>query len=131
MKILGWNCCGMLSHTAVHELLDLKGLIRTDLVFLSESHLNKCKADELRRVLNFDSMYVVESDGRAGGLVMFYHKMNNIELNYVSPYFIDILIMNGNNVQWRFTGFYGRPNWSDHNLSWDDIRNLHSKGNHP
>ena len=110
MKILGWNCRGMLSPTAVHELLDFQGRVKAELIFLSESHLNKCKADELRRVLDFDSMFVVESDGRAGGLVMFYHKMNKVVLNYVSANFIDILFMNDNVVQWHFTGFYGHPN---------------------
>uniref|UniRef100_A0A8R7UV67 Endonuclease/exonuclease/phosphatase domain-containing protein n=1 Tax=Triticum urartu TaxID=4572 RepID=A0A8R7UV67_TRIUA len=74
MKILGWNCRGMLSNTAVRELLELQERTRAELIFLSESHLNKCKADELRRVLGFDSMFVVESDGWAGGLVLFYHK---------------------------------------------------------
>ena len=81
MKILGWNCRGMLSNTAVHELLDLQERTRAELIFLSESHLNKCKADELRRVLGFDSMFVVESDGKAGGLILFYHKLNKVELN--------------------------------------------------
>ena len=131
MKILGWNCRGMLSTTAVRELLDLQERVRADLIFLSESHLNNCKANELRRVLSFDSMFVVESDGRAGGLVLFYHKVNKVELNYISANFIDILFMNEEVVQWRFTGFYGHPNWCDHNLSWEDIRNLYHKGNHP
>ena len=45
--------------------------------------------------------------------------------------FIDVLFMTENVVQWRFTSFYGHPNWSDRNLSWDDIRNLHNKGDHP
>ena len=33
-------------------------------------------------------------------------------------------------VQWRFTSFYGHPKWNERHLSWEDIRNLHSKGNH-
>ena len=86
----------MLSHTAVREHLDLQERTRADLVFLSESHLNKCKADELHRVLNFDSMFVVESDGRAGGLVIFYHKMNKVVLNYESANFIDVLFLLNN-----------------------------------
>ena len=39
--------------------------------------------------------------------------------------------MNEHMVQWRFTGFYGHPNWNDRSLSSEDIRNLHRKGNHP
>ena len=61
-----------------------------DLIFLSESHLNKCKADELPHSLSFDSIIVVGSDGRARGLVLFYHKMNKVVSNYESPNFIDI-----------------------------------------
>uniref|UniRef100_A0A453BHN4 Endonuclease/exonuclease/phosphatase domain-containing protein n=1 Tax=Aegilops tauschii subsp. strangulata TaxID=200361 RepID=A0A453BHN4_AEGTS len=101
------------------------------LIFLSESHLNKYKAGELCRVFDFDSMFVVESDGRTGGLIMFYHKMNKVVLNYVSANLIDVLFLNDNVVQWRFTGFYGHPNWRDRNLSWEDIHNLHNKGGHP
>ena len=131
MKIIGWNFRGMLSPMAVRELLDLQERTKAELIFLSKSHLNNCKADELRRVLSFDSMFAVESDGRAGGLVLFYQKVNKVDLNYVSNNFIDVLFMNGNTVQWCFTGFYGHPNWSDRALSWDDIQNLYNKGDHP
>ena len=70
MRNLGWNCRGMLSPTVVRELLELQHRTKVDLIFLSESHLNKCKADEVRCFLSFDSMIVVESDGRAGDLVL-------------------------------------------------------------
>ena len=43
-------------------------------------------------------MFVVESDGRAGGLVLFYQKMNKVILNYESTHFIDVLFMNENVV---------------------------------
>ena len=45
--------------------------------------------------------------------------------------FIDVNFMNDNIVQWCFMGFYGHPNWRDRYLSWDDICNLHNKGDHP
>ena len=50
-------------------------------------------------------MFVVESDGKVGGLALFYHKSNKVELNYVSSHFIDIVFMYEDVVQWRFTGF--------------------------
>ena len=46
MKSISWNCRGMLSSTAVQELLELHGRTCADLIFISESHLNKNKADE-------------------------------------------------------------------------------------
>ena len=81
MRILGWKCHGMLSPTAVRELLELQQRTKADLIFLSESDLNKCKADELGRSLSFDSMIVVESDGRAVGLVLYYNKLNKVVSN--------------------------------------------------
>ena len=70
MKTIGWNCRGMLSSMAVRELLDFQGRGQADLIFLSESHLNKIKAGELRCKLGFDSLFLVESDGKAGGLII-------------------------------------------------------------
>ena len=55
----------MLFPTAIRELLELQWPIKADLIFLLDSHLNNCKADELLCVLSFHSKFVVESDGRA------------------------------------------------------------------
>ena len=62
----------MLSATAVRELLDLQGRVKANVIFLSESHLNRVKANEIREKLVFDRFHIVESDGRSGGLVLFF-----------------------------------------------------------
>ena len=124
MKILGWNCRGMLSPTAVRELLDLQGRLRADVVFLSESHLNKAKVIELKSKLGFDLLNIVESDGRSCGLVMFYNLINDVVLNFSSQNFIDGPVMNCNSVAWRFTRFYGEPSWELKHQSRTAIRDL-------
>ena len=63
---------------------------------MSESHLNKDKANELKLKLGFDFTHIVESDGRSGGLVLFYNPSNEVVLNYYSPNFIDGFVMEGN-----------------------------------
>lgn len=85
--------------------------MKADVIFLSESHLNKVKAIELRVKLGFDLFHIVESDGRSGGLVLFYNLANEVVLNYSSLNFIDGFVMEANAVAWRLTGFYGEPNW--------------------
>lgn len=52
-------------------------------------------------------------------------------LNYSSPNFIDGFIMEGNNVVWRWTGFYGEPSWDLKYLSWTYLRDLHSNTEGP
>lgn len=58
MKILGWNCRGMQSATTVRSLLDLQEHARLDVLFLSESRLNKNSAESLHRKLGFYLMSV-------------------------------------------------------------------------
>jgi exonuclease III len=74
MKLLSWNCRSLASDVAVLELLDIQGRVRADFVFISESHRDKEGADRVRRRLGFNSMWVEASDGRSGGLVLFYNK---------------------------------------------------------
>ena len=92
--------------------------------------MNKEKADDVRRKLGFDEMYVQESDGRSGGLVLFCNFINKVVLNYSSPSFIDVVSMRGDEVDWRLTGFYGFPAWDQRHLSWTCLRDLHKMGNH-
>ena len=90
MKILVWNCHGMRKPAAVRALLGIQGRVRPDVLFLSEAHLNKAKAEKLRRGLGFDVMEVLESDGRSGGLVMFWSSCLGVTSTDVQPNYIDI-----------------------------------------
>ena len=94
--------------------------------FLSESHLNEAKTIDLRVKLGFDFFHIVESDGRSGGLVLFYNSPNEVVLNYSSPNFIDGFVMKDNSVAWKLTCFYGEPNWDQKHLSWTYLGDLHS-----
>ena len=47
--------------------------LRPDVLFMSEAHLSKAKAEHLKRRLGFKVMAVLESDCRSGGLVMFWY----------------------------------------------------------
>lgn len=80
MKIIGWNCRGLNNPAAVRALLDVQEQYRPDVFFISESHLNKERADVLRRKLGFEFMVVDESDGKARGLVLLWNINNKITL---------------------------------------------------
>ena len=47
--------------------------MKADVVFLSESHLNKDKVEALRVKLGFDFFHLVSSDGHCDGLGMVLH----------------------------------------------------------
>ena len=69
MRILAWNCCGLASARAVRALLEIQKRENPDVIFLSESHLGKVKAEKLRRRVGFDHLLLHESDGP---VVVFY-----------------------------------------------------------
>ena len=48
MKILVWNCQGMKKPTAIRALQVLMERIRPDVLFLSETHLDRVGAGNLR-----------------------------------------------------------------------------------
>ena len=74
MKTLGWNCQGLLSRRAVRALQVVLRQTNPDVVFLSETHLNKAKAENLMRCFDFQFMLINESDGRSGGFLMMWKR---------------------------------------------------------
>ena len=79
------------------------------MLFLSEAYLCKAKAERLRRRLGFDSLAAAESDGRSGGLVMFWYTGLGVTSFEVQANYIDIRINEASVSGWRFTGFYSEP----------------------
>ena len=102
--------------------------IKPDILFLSETHLNKVKAGNLKRRLKFDEMEVVESDGREGGLLMLWHSDLNVTFKEVHSNYIDIRIDESLVSGWRFTGIY-EPGGDRKHLTWDYMHDLHPMSN--
>ena len=75
MKITSWNCRGILGAPTVRSLLDIQRRYEPDAFFLSETHLDEAKAEELMRKLRMDEMIVAPSlDGTKGGLLLVWKK---------------------------------------------------------
>jgi hypothetical protein len=62
-------------------------------------------------------MLVSESDGRSGGLVMFWNKEIKVTSKDITPNFIDIRINEHNGSGWRLTGLYGEPSGEKKHLT--------------
>ena len=82
----------MASAAAERSLLDVQKQWGPDVVFLSETHLNKAKAEKLRKKLKMDSMEVHESNGASGGLLLFGRRPLAIQLR-------DFFTKRGNSTQ--------------------------------
>jgi hypothetical protein len=95
--------------------------------FLSETHLDVYLAECLRRRLRMDFIIAQRSDGRKGGLILFWKREVTVQLLLSGPTFIDVKIVE-RDKQWRFTGIYGEFRWQDKHLKWQRMREL--RANH-
>jgi hypothetical protein len=100
-------------------------------MFLSEIHLDEYPAECLQRKLQMDSKIVNPSNGRSGGLIMFWKKEIKIELLFLAPKYIDIRVVESETKIWRLTGIYGEPRWEDKYKTWDKLRQLKHINNLP
>jgi exonuclease III len=107
MKIISWNCRGLRKSAAVHALLELQGRLKPDVLFLSETHLSKARAENLKRKMFFNHMIMYKSDGRSGGLLLLWRNDLNVTSNRVHNNYLVIRIDEGSDVAWRISGIYG------------------------
>jgi hypothetical protein len=85
----------------------------------------------LGRILLMDSSIIQPSDGRKGGIIMFWRKEVNLYQSFACPNYIDVRIDEGLNKVWRFTGMYGEFKWEDKYKTWDRLRRIHQQNSLP
>jgi hypothetical protein len=74
MKILSLNCQGLGNYPIVRSLSNFRRRKNLDMLLLSETHPDTYPADCLWRKLKMDCQIVNPSNGRSGGLIMFWKK---------------------------------------------------------
>ena len=132
MKLLSWNCRGILGASTVRSLLDIQRRHEPDAIFLSESHLDKDKAESLMKKLRMDHLIVSPSlDGRKGCLLLVWMKEVRIYSRATTLDFIDVSVEEENGVMWRLTGLYGEPSWEHKERTYRNLRDLHAQSSLP
>jgi hypothetical protein len=100
-------------------------------MFLSETHLDIFPAEGLRRRLKMDFKVVSPSNGRSGGIILFWKKEVKTDLLHCDPNYIDVRVEKNSEKIWRLTGMYGEPRWEDKYKTWDRMRELKQRSNLP
>lgn len=92
MSLLAWNCWGLASAPAVRSLTDEVKETDPVLVFLSETKANYNKIKGLQRKLNLTQGITVPSDGRSGGLAMFWKEGADVCFKSCSNAHIEVVV---------------------------------------
>ena len=100
-------------------------------MFLAETWLDKARLEDIQIRLNFGGMIEVGRETRRGGIAIFWKKDVDFSLGTFSPNHIDAILNKGKEDEWRFTGFYGEPNTSNHHLSWLCLRRIKTRNSIP
>ena len=124
MKILAMNCQGLGNTPTVRALSDVRRRSDPEVIFLSETHLDRYPADCLRRKLKMDFQIVNPSSTRSGGVLMFWKKEIVIQQIFSAPKYIDVRVLESPGKIWRLTCIYGEPRWEDKHKTWDKLREL-------
>ncbi|XP_060965523.1 uncharacterized protein LOC133034453 [Cannabis sativa] len=89
------------------------------------------KVDHLSRVLGFEGCFVVEYQGRSGGLAMLWKNQEKVSVDTFSENHIDCKVSFEGQREFRFTGVYGEPNRSLIRKTWDLLTTLLSRSTLP
>ncbi|XP_073120817.1 uncharacterized protein [Henckelia pumila] len=100
-----WNARGLGNERASHELQRLIAKKSMSFIFLCETKLRDFSCKRWKDVLGFFGLFVVNYEGRSGGLILLWKKILNVTINYFTAGNIDSTMQHGEKI-WRFTGFY-------------------------
>lgn len=124
MNCIVWNARGLGSPSAFHELRRLIATHSPDIIFISESKMTSSKCNRWRYQLGFNGQFVVDAEGKSGGLILLWKDTIEVLVSSFSRGHIDCLIC-WEGRQWRFTGFYGHPDRNLRKWSWKLLNRLH------
>ncbi|XP_019179933.1 PREDICTED: uncharacterized protein LOC109175136 [Ipomoea nil] len=100
-------------------------------VFLIETKANSVKVEEVRIKLGFERAFCVDRVGLGGGLALFWRDSDTVTLLSYSVNHIDVIIDIPGRPRWRLTGFYGHPDRTHRQITWDLLRRLKDQSDLP
>jgi exonuclease III len=125
MIVISWNCRGLGNPRTVRDLRRMVKVKRPILVFLMETKLKQKKMEKIRCLLGFQNLFVVDSNGRSGGLALLWKEEAGLEIQNYSCRHIQAVVKNpGGEGSWKFTGFYGHPEASKRGEAWSLLKFL-------
>ncbi|CAM8933405.1 unnamed protein product [Rhodiola kirilowii] len=122
MKTLCWNCRGLGHPRTVRCLTELVRFHKPQVVGLIETKMDGKRVEAVRRKIGFSYGLAVDSQGRSGGLAIWWSEDIQLSVSSFSKNHIDCEVDLGGII--RVTVFYGNPSTHRRSESWNLLRTL-------
>lgn len=124
MLALTWNCRGIDHPSTVRILKDYIKSYKPNVIFLSELKLsNLDKIHAVVKAVGFSNMKCVPARGQAGGLLLIWDSVVNIQVVLANDFVIDCMVIDESmDTPWQFTAVYGPPSPLSKPLFWDCLQ---------
>ena len=124
MSTMCWNCRGAGKAAAVRELRDFARQFAPTLLCIVETQIDGNRVEALAGTLGYDNAYAVSSQGRSGGIGLFWNNSINVEIFGYSDYHLDVLVEEQNQDRWRLTCVYGEAQTNLRHQTWTVLKNI-------
>jgi hypothetical protein len=91
-----------------------------------EIQINRSRVEGLASTLGYDHAFVVGSDGRSGGLGIFWNNSTTLDILGYSEYHIDASIEGNVETPWRLTCVYKEARAAERYRTWDMMKDIGS-----
>lgn len=82
-------------------------------------------------LLNFEGCFIVDVEGRSGGLAVLWKRNTFCSILNYTRNFINVSVKENVKGDWRLTCYYGYPKRSRRRQAWDLLRQIHDMANDP
>jgi len=124
MSTMCWNCRGAGKAAAVRELRDFARQFAPTLLCIVETQIDGNRVEALSGRLGYDNAYVVSSQGRSGGIGLFWNNSIKVEILGYSVYHLDAMLEEHNRDKWRLTCEYGEAQTHLRHQTWTILKNI-------
>lgn len=131
MNLLSWNCRGLGNPRTVRVLGDVVKSLKPTFLFLSETKLQGEEIKELSERYGFVEYYAVDKVGQGGGLEVMWKASVKCRVVDSSLNHIDVIFLEKNSSAWRLSCFYGMPEITRRQDSWNLLRQLATRDDIP
>uniref|UniRef100_A0A803PEK6 Reverse transcriptase domain-containing protein n=1 Tax=Cannabis sativa TaxID=3483 RepID=A0A803PEK6_CANSA len=131
MNALSWNCRGLGNPWAFQFLKEIISQKKPKMVFLCETKCAKERVEWVGRNLGFEGVFIVEAQGRSGGLAFLWKVSQEGHVVGFSHHHIDFVVREEGKAEWRLTGVYGESRRTHRQETWDLLRTLKQSSSLP